>query len=1435
MVIPPIPQTGRRPLPLTTKEIAAALRQRHSADERDYFATDPDPEIRELGRLALRRDSVDDQFALGDLCARRALTEDGRLLVFYVGKALVAYHRAASTATNDVDRLQARRAAADFIVWTVRAAQANPTRRNLAVALWALADAQADPIGHAGASAPPKAGSRSASETAKSTAQREKQPLDETTLLDTGSSHASLLFSGEFPAVLANLESEPDAASGASAQESQPNLVEALLRAYAAQTAGASPDEDDIDTGQRSVSNLESTTRDRNDRQPAPFLDSALLIETVANTDEPGRQRASASGAASPPFESAALETVVEQDNLDDGAASWSTPRERGRAPQREPIRRAAPSRSRDRADAAEFEIGQRIQDRFEVVDVRRGGMGVVYLCYDHQQREPVAIKSFQSRFLENERAVARFEQEALTWIRLEKHRHIVQARLVQNIGARPHIILEHISGPEGLEPDLRSWIEHRRLTPALAVEFALHIALGMQHATQRVPGLVHRDLKPANILVSHDGIAKVTDFGLVRSLDIEEMSLVDLEKEAALQHPSERLTRVGAIIGTAPYMSPEQCRSLNVDLRSDIYAFGCLLYEMLVGRHVFNVRKFEAWLYAHLNQRPAFEPEIAATLPAQLVELVLGCLEKNPDDRPGSWGALVEVLASTYEQMTGSPAVLEITGPALEARELMDKGYSLTELGKLDEALIAYDRALALQPDYAWVWARKGRALRLLERYEEALACYEQALSLQPSYAWGWKGKGIVLERIGRQEEALACYRRATELDPNDVWNWYNQADALFKLGYHAEALSKVERALQVDDGHPNSWGKKGQILRSLGQHEAALVAYQRAIDLDPTYAWAHNGYGLVLRALGRYKDALLSFKRAARYMGDEVWHWYNVVETLVDLGQFEEAVAPAQTAVRVDPTHAYSWAKLGQVMRYMQRFDDALAAYDRAIALKPEYAWAYNGKGIVLERLGRYEEALEAYQQGAAIAPGDVWHWFNQGNALTQLGRYEEALSVLERAVQVDPKHSRSWARLGTVLRRLGRFEDALNAYSEAIQFDPDYAWAWSEIGITLNLMGRSSEALDAFRRACACAPDDPFYIYQQADTLIGLGENELAAEMLERALQHDARSAHIWAKYGQVLRRIGRGDDALRAYTRAVELEPGYGWAWNGRGLVLLSLREYEEALQSFRRASAIDRTDVWSLYYQGDALVSMGRYHEAAELLQHTVSLFPNHAESWAKLGQAFRRLDRNTEALAAYDRALTIAPRYAWAWNGRGLVLEALGRREEALASYERARMEDGGTVWYYINQIDLLLQMNRAPEALELVDQALKAMPKNAAAWARRGQVLRRSGDHAAAIESYQRAVELDPNYAWAWNGQGLSHMALGQPDQAVTCFENAVVKNPTDIWFWLNYGDAWLLLGDAERAVEIFQQALQLDPGHEPTRRKLKQAQDQLRDRDNL
>src|SRR5262245_35628155 len=168
------------------------------------------------------------------------------------------------------------------------------------------------------------------------------------------------------------------------------------------------------------------------------------------------------------------------------------------------------PSEEREHGD---FRVGDVIDvNRFsyEVRQILRGGMGMIYICRVRGADETVAIKTFQGRFLENERAKARFTQEAYTWINLEKHPNVVQARKVESIASghaekRPHILLEYVAGPEGVGSDLKSWIEHNRLDLTLTLEIAMQICLGMQHATRMVEGLVHRDLKPANILVRHD------------------------------------------------------------------------------------------------------------------------------------------------------------------------------------------------------------------------------------------------------------------------------------------------------------------------------------------------------------------------------------------------------------------------------------------------------------------------------------------------------------------------------------------------------------------------------------------------------------------------------------------------------------------------------------------------------------------------------------------------------------------------------------------------------------------------------------------------------------------------------------------------------------------------------------------------------------------
>ncbi len=1344
-LMPKPPNSKRQPLWPDAEDSTSDDPQHFNTDIADYFANDPDDEIRRLGRLALQRTDVNDLFALGDLAARRAVGRKNELLILYVVKAMTAYRYAYKMADNNIDRDLARKMMQLVTEWAVAVAQENPSPRNIATALWAAAE--------------------------------------DTSGAQSGNDGLNTLFDQYY-------------------QQISPQGGEIVTS---------------FDAGQADQTYAEAGLSDFLSQTDVTNFDRGLE-ETILSDDSEHHSPA---------------ETEFDKSGMD-----HFTPIDQHGEEKPHPT---AVYRSRRHGPTAEdeFKQGDTIESRYEVADVRRGGMGVVYLCYDHDQREPVAIKTFQSRFLNNERAVNRFNNEAVTWIKLDKHRHVVQARLVQNIMGRPHIILEHISSEEGYGPDLRSWIDHKRLDLRRSLEFGLHISLGMQHATQKVPGLVHRDLKPANILVTHDGIAKVTDFGLVRSLELEDIPLADDEPNTEPEPPTARnaapLTRVGAIVGTAPYMSPEQCQSKNVDVRSDIYAFGCLLFEMLTGHYLFDARKFPEWLKAHVELTPAFTPEEEEKIPESLRQLVLWCLQKKAKDRPKAWSALVEELSSIYEEVTGEVAVLEVTGPALEARELMDKGYSLTELSRLQEALQAYDSAISLQTDYAWAWARKGRTLRLLGRYEEALECYNQALEIQPRYAFAWTGKGLVLDRIGRLEQALACHETAAEISPKDVWHWWNQADVLHMMGQYAEAIKRLQTALEIDPLHPNSWAKMGQIYRYLGQHDESIKAYEEALRLAPEYGWAHNGLGLTLKFIGRLEDALVSFKRATYYQPDVVWHWYTMAETLIELRRYQEAVYPARQATITDPNHALSWSKLGQALRYVRRYEEAIDAYDHALDLQPQHSWTINGKGMALESLKRYDEALKCYQEAAKHADAETWPTllYNQGNVLVLLKKYRDALPLLERATQLNPDHARSWARLGSALRNLNRLEDALKAYQKATQIDPHYAWAWNEQGLTYEAMGQHQEALKAYEHASRIVPNDWLYLYEQADMLVYMQDYQQALSLLDSGLKIDENNPRIWGKHGQILRRLNRMEEALKSYQRAIELDEKYAWAWCGQGLTLHALSQHEEALRCFRKAAEYDPHDVWYWYNQGDELIILGQIEAAQEPLKMAIRQDPEHIESWVKLGQVLRVLDQQEDALNAFDKALVFDPDYDLAWDGRGLVLQALDRREEALASFQRASQAAPEIPLYYTRQVDLLLEMQRREEALQVIDAAIEAQPLNSNSWARRGQILRRMTQHEKAIDSYQRALELDDSYAWAWNGQGLSFAALERWEEALSCYELAVFHSEGEVWFWHNYGEALLNLEDYEKAVEAFQKALEIDPDHEPSQQKLEIAQRKMKEKE--
>ncbi|MBU1055523.1 MAG: protein kinase [Proteobacteria bacterium] len=416
------------------------------------------------------------------------------------------------------------------------------------------------------------------------------------------------------------------------------------------------------------------------------------------------------------------------------------------------------------------WEIGQIIDGHYEIFDIKKGGMGLVFICYNKFEREMIVLKTFRDRFLSNNQVVNRFIQEAATWIHLDSHSNIVRAYSVAHIYFRPYIFLEYIASNFNYGLDLADHMTGRRLPLETVFDFAGQFCDGMVYARKKMRSIgkqfVHADIKPANILIHNQSTLKITDFGLSRAFDNEKASNG---------------------WGTLAYMSPEQFTKTPLDVRSDIYSFGCVLYEMVTGTIPFLVDENNDLALAHRLYRekhfqefPIEPKEQRSDCPTGLNDVILKCLEKNPLKRIPDFNVLKKEVVDLYYQMTGKiiPKSLE-SMQSLDKREMLDKGISLIGLGQYQDAVICLDQALSAthEPELNWIaYNSRGSAFADMGQTEKALVDYESAIRLFPDRPLSYNGRANLYNNLGELHKALSDYDKAIALDDKNVISLYKR-----------------------------------------------------------------------------------------------------------------------------------------------------------------------------------------------------------------------------------------------------------------------------------------------------------------------------------------------------------------------------------------------------------------------------------------------------------------------------------------------------------------------------------------------------------------------------------------------------------------------------------------------------------------------------------
>ena len=546
---------------------------------------------------------------------------------------------------------------------------------------------------------------------------------------------------------------------------------------------------------------------------------------------------------------------------------------------------------------------GSFIGQKYEVLrEVGHGGFGVVHLVYSHETKEIYAMKTFRDEYLADSARAAEtrelFRKEANVWIELGSHPYLVRAHFVDEVEGRLYIAMEYIAPDEMGLNSLEGYLKQQPPDLAQSLRWAIQFCYGMEFAYSR--GVrCHRDVKPANIMISTDKTVKITDFGLAgvlgsaRATSGTKVSVEDGNVGFS--------TMKGKSVGTPTHMPPEQFTDYTAcDQRSDIYAFGVVMYQMASGGRLpfsASLPPLELYRLHSQSEVPRFD--------SSLFPVIQRCLEKAPERRYQTFKMMRADLEPLLKRQTGETMELP-TVAEFGALEWNNKGTSLEKVGRYEEAIKCYDKALEVNPQQTETWFNKGNSLGSLGRFEEAIKCHDKALEINPQHPMGWNNKGVSLQDLGRFDEAIRCYEKALEINPRNVDAWSNKGVSLAGLGRFEEAIKCCEKALEINPQKVNAWINKGTSLRRLGRFDEAMKCHDRALEINPQNAGAQNNKGVSLVKLGRFDEAMKCYDKALEINPQNADAWYNKGNSLLKLSRYDEAIKCYNKALEINSQHA-------------------------------------------------------------------------------------------------------------------------------------------------------------------------------------------------------------------------------------------------------------------------------------------------------------------------------------------------------------------------------------------------------------------------------------------------------------------------------------------------------------------------------------------------
>ncbi len=746
----------------------------------------------------------------------------------------------------------------------------------------------------------------------------------------------------------------------------------------------------------------------------------------------------------------------------------------------------------------------------YRIVDkIGEGGMGEVYRAHDERLDRDVAVKVLPASVAQDPERIARFEREAKAVAKLE-HPNILA---IYDFGTEEGVsysVIELLAGET-----LRERLEGGALGWRKAAEVGASIADGL--AAAHGAGIIHRDLKPDNVFLTSDGRVKILDFGLAR--------------DVAAAAPDEthsptvsRYTDPGAVMGTAGYMSPEQVRGEPADARSDIFAFGSVLYEMVTGRRAFARDTAAETMTAILKEEPAEFEDSGQRVTPDAAATIRRCLEKTPQARFQSASDLAYNLRSLSSGSTGSPlvptqsvvrrrAALWLTAVVVVLAALVwwnPGSWWSTLLGHDAPAASASIDSLAVLPflnvggDEDTEYLSDGIPASIIDRLSKL-----SALRVVPrSSAFRVREPSPDLAEVGRRLDASAILTgevraqnetlviRVELVDVRtDRQLWGKRLTGTLDdiLATEERIATRVSELLRVElsgadrkrlagrgtsnpDAHRHFLEGRYHMQRRSEEHvRKAIESFSEAVEEDPGFALA-------------YSDLAESWV----YLAD--WGWEPFENIL------PRARRAVEQALALDDSLAEAHASLAFLAEYEWDPVTAEREYRRALGLDPTSVDIRRTYSWFLALQGRFEEAITEIRTGLKRDPLSVRMNRSLGRFLLSARRFEEAMEHVHFQLELDPFDERLHQTKGRILAAQGRYEEAL---VELERPNEEMHNQFGFLGWTYARAGKHDDAravlaeLDKLARKGYVSPACAALVH------VGLGENDRAFDLLDKAL--------------------------------------------------------------------------------------------------------------------------------------------------------------------------------------------------------------------------------------------------------------------------------------------------------------------------------------------